>query len=283
MISSVSSTSTSHKISFMKRLPRCLFRIFKRLMIFIRCSSPKPLSTNISKITDSSSNVAVKKTQKQARLTISSAIRNDGIKKGCTYQKLDYLVKLLIKDKDDLIWADFPKLSHSNVQGKSVILQCVELTSKKALKNYQKGLVNCFSKVIEFGEKSPNKIFIPFAYEHPIPHGMLIVVEPSKTNPEAARITLVDSLGDSNAYRETLLGFATELQKLFPSDETTVVCNKVRQQRDGLTCGFHVLENILLLAKQENAEGFVKNGELPKRSKKDISKRLQKYVQKMDQ
>lgn len=282
MISSVSSTSTpSHKISFIKRLPRCLYRIFKRFINFIRCSSPKKLSSNVSKISSSSSKT-VQKMQKQARLTISSAIRNEGIKKGCTYQKLDYLVNLLIKGKDDLIWADFPKLSHSNVQDKSVILQCVELTSKKALKNYQEGLVNCFNKVIEFGEKSPNKIFIPFAYKYPIPHGMLIVIEPSKTNPEAARITLVDSLGDSNSYRDTLLGFSKQLQTLFPSDETTVVCNKVRQQRDGLTCGFHVLENILLLAKQENAQEFVQNGELPKRSKKDISKRLQKYIQKLD-
>lgn len=212
--------------------------------------------------------------------TVSTAIRKDGYTKGMTHQKVDYLVKLLLPKKETLEWMQFDDLSQSNIDQKAIIMQTLEITSVEALKNFQKNIPICIKQFIK-EDNLPSKIFIPFAYKFPVPHSMLIVVEPEDS--ETARITLIDSLGDSPSYRKTLMGFAKELQKAFSSPNTNVVRNTVSQQSDGTSCGFQVIENILLLAEQENVQQFVQNGNLPPRSPKKVKQIYKHYIQQLNQ
>jgi hypothetical protein len=114
------------------------------------------------------------------------------------------------------------------------------------------------------------KLFIPIDVKpaHGVPHALLLVIEANPSNPSQAKITLINSFGCGGGYKTFEDRLCQIAQEAFPSTKTTVVRSDVRQQNDGWSCGWHMIENIDLLSKQVDVQKFVQNRRLPTRSDK---------------
>lgn len=96
----------------------------------------------------------------------------------------------------------------------------------------------------EHGVIPISKLFIPFVCEGAVAHGILAVIEidPNKN----VNITVINSMGENTSYRSGEEKLVTSIKQAFPPPYKIleVVHNKIRQQTDGLSCGFQQLRNI---------------------------------------
>jgi len=146
------------------------------------------------------------------------------------------------------------------------------INTLEAIKDY---LRDCLKNMQDKGIFIP-KIFIPTATAPgpggPIPHAVLLVIEPALNDPQQANITVINPLGRGGGYKEFEDELAAMGSSLFPSSKTKIVHNHVHQQQDGWACGWHMLENIELLSKISNVQKFILENALPIRSSAEIQK-----------
>lgn len=124
------------------------------------------------------------------------------------------------------------------------------------------------------------KIFIPLGVKSlggGVPHALLLVIEPDAHDPQAARITYINSrVGGYKEFEDIICKTA---KACYPSAKTTLVKNEVFQQADGSTCGVHMSANISELSKVDNVQEFVEQDKLLVRSTEEMIL-LYKHYQK---
>jgi len=120
------------------------------------------------------------------------------------------------------------------------------------------------------------KLFIPVilipSKGGPVPHAVLLVIEPNANDASEAKITLINPMGSGGSYKDFENSLVAMGHALFPSPTTKSIHNYVPQQTDGWACGWHMLENIELLSKVPDVYQFIRNKSLPPRSSNEIQR-----------
>jgi len=121
------------------------------------------------------------------------------------------------------------------------------------------------------------RFFIPVIAPGSIDHAILIAVEIDSGDSSKANITVIDPFGISS-YTRSAEAYAESLKDSFNSPKTSIVVNKVKQQVDGTTCGYHQLMNTELLFDVPNIQEFVKAGKMPKRPTQEIKNFIDRHL-----
>lgn len=108
----------------------------------------------------------------------------------------------------------------------------------------------------------PKKIFIPMSWnKEGIGHSALLVVEPSPEELREARITVINSHGDSlKMYREYELEVMRAAREIYSSPKTSVIRNTKRFYTTAYSCSHDMIEVAKNLAKVPDAQAAVKKG-----------------------
>lgn len=119
----------------------------------------------------------------------------------------------------------------------------------------------------------PQKIFVPISLNKDgIHHEILLVIEPSAKELRQARITVINSHGNSlSMYREYELAALKAASEIYSSDKTVAIRNTKRFYTTAYSCTHDLVETARLLANAPNAQELVKKG-LPVRTAKDDKK-----------
>lgn len=120
------------------------------------------------------------------------------------------------------------------------------------------------------GENPYTKVFFPFVVPGEIDHAILVAFELNPQDPKAAKISVVNPLGANTNYKKCEAHFALGCREAFSSKDTTIVFNQIKQQLDGLTCGFHQVLNMKELIDQSDIQKYVSEGKLSVRSTESI-------------
>lgn len=116
----------------------------------------------------------------------------------------------------------------------------------------------------------PQKIFIPLVFrKHSHYHSVLLVVEPSSSKINEARITMVNTHGDSlKLYLDLEEGALKGAKEVYSSTNSIVLRNKKCIYTTARSCGPDTIEIARSLMDVENVQATVKNG-LPRKTKED--------------
>lgn len=129
-------------------------------------------------------------------------------------------------------------------------------------------------KYAEANEASPiPKLFFPMAAfpTKGVPHALLLVIEVDSDEKTKAKISLVNSFGSQGgAYKVFEQRILEAAQEVFNSPLTVIIKNEVKQQLDGFSCGWHMIENIEWLSQVVDAGEAIRQRKLPVRSSQAI-------------
>jgi len=124
----------------------------------------------------------------------------------------------------------------------------------------------------------PQKIFMPLSWtKNNIGHSTLLVIEPSQTVKEEARITMINTHGDSlDLYREYEQAAINAAKEVYTSPNTTTVRNTKCIYTTATSCGPDVVGLAIDLMDQPNVQATVKAG-LPRKSHQDDLRNREKF------
>lgn len=122
----------------------------------------------------------------------------------------------------------------------------------------------------------PQKIFIPMGWEKEgIQHCTLLVVEPSSTNEREARVTMINTNGNSPTkyidYEKEALRAA---QEIYHAKETVVSRNEKSIYTTAFSCGHDNVEIACELAQVDNVQETVRRGLSKRTPEEDRKNRL---------
>lgn len=122
-------------------------------------------------------------------------------------------------------------------------------------------------------DSRPKKIFIPLSVDkNELGHSILLVVEPSSKNNTEARITMINTHGDSlSLYREFEEAALKGAKEIYSSPNTTTSRNTKCIYTTAKSCGPDVVELARDLMDVENVQETVKKG-LPRKTSEDDKK-----------
>lgn len=124
----------------------------------------------------------------------------------------------------------------------------------------------------------PQKIFLPLDWnKNNHGHVTLLVIEPSQTIEKAARITMINTHGDSlNLYRDFEHAALKAAQEVYSSSQTTAIRNTRCIYTTATSCGPDLVGLAVDLMNQPNVQETVKAG-LPRKSHQDDLRNREKY------
>ncbi len=132
-------------------------------------------------------------------------------------------------------------------------------------------------KRVEAGKSPFTKLFFPFVVPGCVKHAILGVVELKASSQSSTKITIIDSLGKNSGYLEKSEAFAEGLKSGFMSEDK-VIFNSVKQQTDGLTCGYQMFLNIRDLVHQPDVQELVERKGLPVRPLETIKAFVEELI-----